>query len=76
MLAKLRQVHAGVAVHAVAHVNTQAPPQTAQVAEGAMVDVTPLLVIMKMTDMAVVLCQSLLAVLTVSCIAQTQFSGF
>ena len=54
MLAKLGEVHAGVAVHAVAHVNAQATPQAAQVAEGTVVDAAPLLVIVQMADVAVV----------------------
>lgn len=67
MLAELGQVHAGVAVHAVAHVDAQATPQPAQVAEGTVVDAAPLLIIMQMADVAVVARQALLTVMAVSC---------
>ena len=51
---ELGQVHAGVAVHAVAGVDAQALPPAAQVAEGAVVDRAPRLVVPQPADAAVV----------------------
>ena len=67
MLAKLREVHAGVAVHAVAHVNAQAPSQATQVAEGTVIDAAPLLIVVQVADMAIVASQLLLALMALSC---------
>ena len=54
VLLELSQVHAAVALHAVAHVSAQALAQAAQVAEGAVVDVPARLVIKELADVAVV----------------------
>jgi len=51
---ELGQVHAGVAVHAVARVHAQAAPAPAQVAEGAVVDGARRLVVPQVADAAVV----------------------
>lgn len=51
---ELREVHAGVAVHAVARVDAQALSHAAQVAEGAVVDGAPRLIIPQVADVAVV----------------------
>lgn len=50
----LVQVHAGVAVHAVAGINAQALPQAAEVAERAVVDISAGLVIPQIADCAIV----------------------
>ncbi len=67
VLAELGQVHAGIAVHAVAHVDAQAPAQPAQVAEGAVVDAAPILIIKQVADVAIVACQSRLAMMAFGC---------
>lgn len=54
MLFELSQVHAAIALHAVAHVSAQTLAQAAQVAEGAVVDVPPRLIIKELADVAVV----------------------
>ena len=71
VLLEFREVHAGVAVHAVAGVNAQAFPPPAQVAEGAVVDAAPLLVIVQVADVAVVPRQPLVTMLALSCISHT-----
>ena len=68
VLLELRQVHAGVAVHAVAGIDSQALPPAAQVAEGAVVDGPPLLVVPQPADAAVVPAQPRLASLALRCI--------
>ena len=58
MLLELSQVHAAVALHAVAHVPAEALAQAAQVAERAVVDVAPGLVVKELADAAVVACHA------------------
>jgi len=51
------EAHAGIALHAVEEVDTQALAAPAHVAEGAVVDGTPRLVVPQVADVAVVGCQ-------------------
>lgn len=67
MLLEFRQVHAGVAVHAVAGVNPQAMSPPTQVAEGAVVYAAPLLIIPQAADAAVVLAQPRVTLSALSC---------
>ena len=67
MLLELSQVHAAVALHAVTHVPPQALAQAAQVTEGAVVDITPRLVIKQLADAAVVACHAGMAGPALSC---------
>ena len=67
MLLELSQVHAAVALHAMAHVSAQALAQTAQIAEGTVVDVPPRLVIKQLADVAVVACHAGMAGYTFRC---------
>ena len=67
MLLEFSQVHAAVALHAVAHVSAQALAQAAQVAEGAVVDVPPGLIIKQLADGAVVACHAGVAGSTFRC---------
>ena len=69
MLLELCQVHAAVALHAVAHIPAQAFAQAAQVAEGAVVDVPPWLIVKQLADVAVVAGHVNVAGLTLSCIS-------
>ena len=67
MLLELRQVHAAVALHAVAHIPAQPLPQATQIAEGAVVDVPTRLVIEELADGAVVPRHASVASLALSC---------
>ena len=67
VLLELSQIHAAVALHAVAHISPQALAQAAQVAEGAVVDVPPGLVIKELTDVAMVAGHPGVAGAAVSC---------
>ncbi len=67
VLLELSQVHAAVALHAVTHVPPQALAQAAQVTEGAVVDVTPRLVVKQLADAAVVACHAGVAGPALSC---------
>ena len=66
----LGEVHAGVAVHAVAGVDAQALPHAAQIAEGAVVDVAPWLVVPQVADAAVVPRHALPAAAAAGCTAR------
>ena len=67
MLFELSQVHAAVALHAVAHVSAQALAQAAQVAEGAVVNVPVRLIIKQLADVAMVARHAGVARLTFRC---------
>ena len=54
MLLELGQVHAAVALHAMANVPAKALAQTAEVAEGTVINVPPGLVVEELADAAVV----------------------
>ena len=66
----LREMHAGVAVHAVAGVDAQALPQPTQVAEGAVINIPPRLVVPQVADTAVVPRHRLPAAAAAGCTAQ------
>lgn len=72
VLLELRQVHAAVALHAVAHISAQTFAQAAQVAEGAVVDVPARLVIEQLADVAVVARHAAVAGPAFPCRAGTQ----
>lgn len=67
VLLELSQVHAAVALHAVAHVPPQPLAQAAQVTEGAVVDVPPRLVVKELADAAMVACHAGVAGPALSC---------
>ena len=67
VLLELSQVHAAVTLHAVTHVTPQALAQAAQVAEGAVVDVPPGLIVKELADAAVVACHDGVAGPALSC---------
>lgn len=67
MAGVLRQVHASIALHAVAGVDPEAAPDTAQVAEGAMIDGAARVVIIDMTDGAMVTGHRDATILAVAC---------
>lgn len=72
VLLKLSQVHAAVALHAVAHIPAQAFAQAAQVAEGAVVDVPARLIVKEVADGAVVARHAAVAGPAVRCSTGTQ----
>lgn len=72
VLLELRQVHAAVALHAVAHIPAQALAQAAQVAEGAVVYVPARLIIKQLADVAVVACHAAVAGPAVGCTTGTE----
>ena len=72
MLLELGQVHAAVALHAVAHIPAKALAQPTQVAERAVVDVTPRLIIEQLADVAVVTGHGLMAGLALGCRADSE----
>ena len=73
VLLELSQVHAAVALHAVTHVPPQALAQAAQVAEGAVVDVPPWLIVKELADAAVVACHAGVTGLALSCSSRGGF---
>lgn len=67
VLLELSQVHAAVALHAVTHISAQAFANAAEVAEGAVVDVAPWLIVKELTDVAVVARHTCVAGTALSC---------
>ena len=64
---ELGQAHAAIALHAVSCISAQPFPHTADITEGAVVDVSPRLVVKKLTDVAEVAGHARAAGMAVSC---------
>ena len=64
---ELSQAHAAIALHAVPRIPAQPFPHTADVTEGAVVDVPPRLVIEKLTDVAEIAGHARATGMAVSC---------
>ena len=70
VLLELGEMHAGVAMHAVASIHAQAPPPPAQVAEGAVVNAASHFIVPKPADSAIVLSHPCPAVAAFRCKTQ------